>query len=73
MLTPLVENQIPATAKARGISEDDVINDVMLANQPTRKFVSIEEVGDVARFLCSSGASSITGANISIDGGWTAH
>ncbi len=72
VMTPLVANQIPATAKTRGISEENVINDVMLANQPTKKFVSIEEVADVARFLCSSGANSITGANISIDGGWTA-
>ena len=72
VMTPLVANQIPATAKTRGISEEEVIQNVMLARQPTKKFIKIEEVADTAKFLCSDGASSITGANISIDGGWTA-
>ncbi len=72
VMTPLVANQIPATAKTRGISEEDVIQNVMLARQPTKKFITIEEVADTAKFLCSDGARSITGANISIDGGWTA-
>ncbi len=72
VLTPLVAAQIPDTAKARGITEEEVKRDVLLAAQPTKKFVKIEEVADTARFLCSNSASSITGANISIDGGWTA-
>ncbi len=72
VMTPLVANQIPATAKTRGISEEEVIQNVMLARQPTKKFITIEEVADTAKFLCSDGARSITGANISIDGGWTA-
>jgi len=72
VLTPLVEAQIPATAKARGISEDSVKRDVMLAPQPTRKFVDVEDVAATVAYLCSDAAKSITGANISIDGGWTA-
>ncbi len=72
VMTPLVANQIPDTARARGISEDEVVQNVMLAGQPTKKFITIEEVADTAKFLCSPAASSITGANISIDGGWTA-
>ncbi len=72
VMTPLVAGQIPDTARARGISEEDVIQNVMLARQPTKRFISIEEVADTAKFLCSSAANSITGANISIDGGWTA-
>ncbi len=70
--TPLVESQIPDTAAARGISEEQVINDVMLAGQPTKKFVTTEEVGALAIFLTGDMASSITGAAISIDGGWVA-
>jgi 3-hydroxybutyrate dehydrogenase len=69
--TPLVDKQIPDQAKTRGISEDEVIR-VLLAGQPTRRFVTVEEVGAFAVFLCSDGAASITGAILSIDGGWTA-
>lgn len=70
--TPLVENQIPDTMKARGMSREEVINDVLLAKQPTKKFVQPEEVGAMAVFLCSEAAGNVTGANWSIDGGWTA-
>ena len=70
--TPLVEKQIPQTAKARGISEDDVIRDVILAPHATQKFVEADEVGALAAFLCSDGGASITGAALPIDGGWTA-
>jgi len=69
--TPLVLNQIKDTAKARGISEEDVINNVMLGPQATKKFVEISEVADLASYLCSNSASSITGASLTIDGGWT--
>jgi 3-hydroxybutyrate dehydrogenase len=70
--TPLVEKQIPDTAKARGITEEQVINDVLLHSQPTKKFVTIEQVAALAHFLASEDAASITGAIIPIDGGWTA-
>lgn len=70
--TPLVVNQITATAKARGISEEEVINNVMLGPQATKKFVTIEEIGGIAAFLCSDSASSMTGSSIVVDGGWTA-
>jgi 3-hydroxybutyrate dehydrogenase len=70
--TPLVERQIPETAKARGISEEDVVKHVLLAAQPTRRFVTTEEVGALAVFLCTDAAASITGASLPIDGGWTA-
>jgi 3-hydroxybutyrate dehydrogenase len=72
VLTPLVEKQIPDTAKARGITEDEVKRDVLLAAQPTKKFVAVEEVAALAAFLCSPGAASITGALLPLDGGWTA-
>jgi 3-hydroxybutyrate dehydrogenase len=72
VLTPLVEKQIPDTAKARSISEEEVVRDVMLANQPTKRFVATEEVGALAAFLCSDEAASITGAALPIDGGWIA-
>ncbi len=70
--TPLVENQIPDTMKARGLTREQVINDVLLAAQPTKKFVTPEEVAAVALFLCRDEARSITGANMNVDGGWTA-
>ncbi|MFT4584718.1 MAG: 3-hydroxybutyrate dehydrogenase [Gammaproteobacteria bacterium] len=73
VLTPLVEKQIPDTAKSRGITEQQVINDVLLAAQPTKKFVEIEQVASLATYLASDAASSITGALLSIDGGWAAH
>ncbi len=73
VLTPLVEKQIPATAKARGISEDQVRRDVLLASQPTKKFVTIEEIAGLTKFLCTDTAASITGAVLPIEGGWTAH
>jgi 3-hydroxybutyrate dehydrogenase len=70
--TPLVEKQIDDTAKARGISRDAVINDVLLAAQPSKRFATVEELGELAVFLSSAGAASITGTAISVDGGWTA-
>lgn len=72
VLTPLVEKQIPDQAKSRGISEEAVKRDVLLSAQPTRKFVTTEEIGGLAVFLCSEAAASITGAALPIDGGWTA-
>ncbi len=72
VLTPLVQKQIPDTAKARGISEEAVKRDVLLAAQPTKKFVGVDEVAGLAAYLCSDEAASITGAVLSIDGGWTA-
>ncbi len=70
--TPLVERQIPDTARARGISEEEVIRNVLLGAQPTKRFVTTEEIGALAVFLCSDAAASITGTSISMDGGWTA-
>jgi 3-hydroxybutyrate dehydrogenase len=70
--TPLVEKQIPDTAKARGISEAEVKRDVILAAQPTKEFITVEEVAALAVFLCSDAAKSITGTLLPIDGGWTA-
>ncbi len=70
--TTLVENQIPDTMKARGLSREQVMNDVLLAAQPTKRFVTPEEVAALALFLCRDEAGSITGANLSMDGGWTA-
>ena len=70
--TPLVEKQIPDTAKARGLTEEQVINDVLLHAQPTKRFVQVSEVAALATFLASKDAASITGAIIPIDGGWTA-
>jgi len=72
VLTPLVERQIPDTAKARGISEEEVRRDVILAAQPTKQFVGIDEVAALACHLCSDGARSITGTMLSVDGGFTA-
>ncbi len=73
VLTPLVEKQIPDTARARGITEDEVRRDVLLASQPTKKFVTVEEIAGLSTFLCSAAAASITGAVLPIEGGWTAH
>ena len=70
--TPLVEKQIPDTMKARNLTKEQVINDVLLAAQPTKEFVTVDQVAALALFLCSDEASQITGANLSIDGGWTA-
>ena len=70
--TPLVENQIPDTMKARGLTREQVMNDVLLAAQPTKRFVTPEEVAALALFLCREEARPITGANLSMDGGWTA-
>ncbi len=70
--TPLVEKQVADTAKAHGISEEEVRQDVMLQSQPTKKFVTVEEIAAVAVFLCSDGAASITGSILPVDGGWIA-
>lgn len=70
--TSLIEGQIPDTMKARGLSREEVINDVLLAKQPTKKFVQPPEIGALAVFLCREEAGNVTGANWSIDGGWTA-
>jgi 3-hydroxybutyrate dehydrogenase len=70
--TSLVENQIPDTMKARGLTRDQVINDVLLANQPQKQFVQVEQLAALALFLCRDEASAMTGANLSVDGGWTA-
>jgi 3-hydroxybutyrate dehydrogenase len=70
--TPLVENQIPDTMKARGLTREQVMNDVLLAAQPTKEFVTPEQVAALAVFLCRDEAKAITGANLSVDGGWTA-
>jgi 3-hydroxybutyrate dehydrogenase len=70
--TPLVENQIPDTMKARGLTREQVINDVLLDAQPTKQFVTPEQVAALALFLCRDEAAQITGSNLSVDGGWTA-
>ena len=73
VLTPLVEKQIPDTAKARGITEEQVKRDVLLAAQPTKRFVTTDEVAQLVAFLRSDAAASITGTVMPIDGGWTVH
>ncbi len=70
--TPLVENQIPDTMNARGMTREQVIEDVLLVRQPTRRFVQPADVGAMAVFLCREEAANVTGANMSMDGGWTA-
>jgi len=72
VLTPLVERQIPDTARARGITAEQVVRDVLLAAQPTKKFVTVEQVAALTAFICSDDAASITGAVLPIEGGWTA-
>ena len=72
VLTPLVEKQIPDTAKARGLTEEQVKRDVLLAAQWTKKFVTVEQLAGVALFLCSDAAENVTGVALPVDGGWTA-
>lgn len=72
VLTPLVEKQIPATAKEYGISEAEAIEQVILARQPSKEFASVEQIGGICSFLCTEAAAQITGTTISVDGGWTA-
>jgi len=70
--TALVEDQIPDTMAARGMTREAVINDVLLERQPTKQFVQPSDLGELAVFLCRDAAAQITGSNISVDGGWTA-
>ncbi|MGI3167517.1 3-hydroxybutyrate dehydrogenase [Pseudooceanicola sp. C21-150M6] len=72
VLTPLVEAQIPDTAKEYKMSEDEVVEKVILAKQPSKQFVTVEQIGDMAIFLCSPAADQLTGQPIAMDGGWTA-
>jgi len=72
VLTPLVEKQIPATAKEYGIPESEAIEKVILAKQPSKEFVTVEQLAGIVIFLCSDAASQITGTSIAADGGWTA-
>src|ERR1700752_2298990 len=71
--TPLVESQIDGQAEAHGISRDQVIRDVLLAQQPNKRFATVEEIGALSVFLASEAAASITGTALPVDGGWTAH
>ena len=71
--TPLVEKQIGDQAKAHGISREAVVRDVLLAQQPNKRFATVEDIGALTAFLCSAAAASITGTALPVDGGWTAH
>ena len=71
--TPLVEAQIESQAKSHGIQREQVIRDVLLAQQPNKRFATVEEIGALATFLASDAAASITGTALPVDGGWTAH
>ena len=70
--TPLVDGQIGDTAKARGMTRDEVVKNVLLAAQPTKEFVTAEQIGGFVAFLCSPDADQINGADLSMDGGWVA-
>ena len=72
VMTPLVEDQIPDTAREYEISEEEAIEKVILAKQPSKEFVTVEQLAGMALFLCSDAAAQITGTTISVDGGWTA-
>jgi 3-hydroxybutyrate dehydrogenase len=72
VLTPLVEAQIPDTAKKYGMTEDEAKQKVILERQPSKDFATVEQIGGTVVFLCSSAADQITGTTISVDGGWTA-
>jgi 3-hydroxybutyrate dehydrogenase len=71
--TPLVEAQVDGQAKAHGIPREQVIRDVLLAQQPNKRFAAVDELGSIAVFLAGDAAASITGAALPVDGGWTAH
>ena len=71
--TPLVEQQVAAQAKAHGLSPEEVVRKVFLAEQPTRKFATVSEIAGTVAFLCGPASASITGTTIAVDGGWTAH
>ncbi|ESQ74744.1 3-hydroxybutyrate dehydrogenase [Asticcacaulis sp. AC402] len=73
VFTPLVEAQIDDQARAHNISREAVIRDVLLAQQPNKRFATVEEIGELTAFLCGPNAASITGAALPVDGGWTAH
>jgi 3-hydroxybutyrate dehydrogenase len=70
--TPLVDGQLPELATAHGMSVDEVVREVVLASQPNRRFVGVDEIGQLVLYLCLPAASSITGASLPVDGGWTA-
>ena len=70
--TPLVEGQIADQAKAHGMPEEQVVREVILAAQPNKRFIEVEELGELVLFLCSPAAASITGVALPVDGGWTA-
>lgn len=72
VLTPLVESQIPDTMKEYGMDREAVVRNVLLARQPSKEFVTVEQIGGTCAFLCSEAAAQITGTSISVDGGWTA-